>query len=77
MISLAVSTIGRLDYAVNCAGIGFKKSIGGTETPDWDRVLATNLTGVFFCVREEIRQMEEQEPRENGRVLSWTFADAN
>lgn len=66
MVSLAVSTFGRLDYAVNCAGIGFKKSIGGTETADWDRVLATNLTGVFFCVREQIRQMEQQEPRDNG-----------
>ncbi|KAI8648288.1 hypothetical protein NCS55_01498000 [Fusarium keratoplasticum] len=66
MIAEAVKAFGRLDYAVNCAGIGFKKAIGSTETPDWDRVLGTNLTGVFFCVREEIRQMEAQEPRDNG-----------
>ncbi|KAM5352775.1 hypothetical protein ACJ41O_005497 [Fusarium nematophilum] len=66
MISATVEAFGRLDYAVNCAGIGFKESIGGTEIPDWDRVLATNLTGVFLCVREEIRQMETQEPRDNG-----------
>lgn len=65
MVALAVNTFGRLDYAVNCAGIGFKGAIGSTGTPDWDRVIATNLTGVFFCVREEIQQMEKQTPREN------------
>lgn len=68
MIEETVKAFGRLDYAVNCAGIGFKKAIGDTETTDWDRVLGTNLTGVFFCVREEIRQMEAQEPRDNGYV---------
>lgn len=69
MVAETVKVFGRLDYAVNCAGIGFKKAIGDTETPDWDRVLGTNLTGVFFCVREEIRQMEAQEARDNGYVL--------
>ncbi|RBQ68200.1 hypothetical protein FVER53590_09978 [Fusarium verticillioides] len=66
IVSETVKAFGRIDYAVNCAGIGFKKAIGDTETSDWDRVLGTNLTGVFFCVREEIRQMEAQEPRDNG-----------
>jgi len=68
IVSETANMFGRIDYAVNCAGIGFKKAISDTETPDWDRVLGTNLTGVFFCVREEIRQMEAQEPRENGYV---------
>lgn len=54
MIAETVKAFGSLDYAVNCAGIWFKKAIGDTETPDWDRVLGTNLTGVFFCVRGPI-----------------------
>ncbi|KAL6918910.1 hypothetical protein ACHAPO_009193 [Fusarium lateritium] len=66
MIDATVTTFGRIDYAVNCAGIGFKKATGDTETPDWYRAIGNNLTGVFLCVREQIRQMETQEPRDNG-----------
>lgn len=66
MVNLAVETFGRLDYAVNCAGIGFKKAIGDTELPDWDRIMSTNLTGVFLSMREELRVMQQQTPRQNG-----------
>ena len=67
MVSLTVKTFGRLDYAVNCIGIGFK-AISDTQLPDWDTVVSTNLTGVFLCIREEIQQMEKQRPRDNGQI---------
>ncbi|KAF4964224.1 hypothetical protein FSARC_7858 [Fusarium sarcochroum] len=66
MIAETVRAFGRLDYAANCVDIGFKAIIGSIETPDWERILGTDLTGVLFCVREEIRQMETQEPLDNG-----------
>lgn len=54
-IAAAVHTFGRLDYACNNAGIiGTPAPI--PEYPDaaWDRVIATNLTGVWRCMKHEI-----------------------
>jgi NAD(P)-dependent dehydrogenase (short-subunit alcohol dehydrogenase family) len=41
---------GRIDYAVNSAGIAFKHEGGGAfaETKDYRKVLAVNLDGTFF-----------------------------
>ncbi|KAF2484016.1 hypothetical protein BDY17DRAFT_294794 [Neohortaea acidophila] len=55
---------GRLDYVVNCAGIGHKH-IGGAafaETQDWQRVLDINLNGTFFVLRAATRIMLKQSP---------------
>lgn len=55
------STFGRLDYAVNAAGIQ-QVELGSTaEISDevWAKTLAVNLNGVFYCVRHEIRLMLE------------------
>lgn len=52
------TTFGRLDAAVNCAGVtgpvGAPHEFGLEE---WNRVLAVNLTGVFLCARREIAAM--------------------
>jgi NAD(P)-dependent dehydrogenase (short-subunit alcohol dehydrogenase family) len=62
----AASLLGRLDAAVNCAGIvGPTLDLGERDSSrlrdvsdaDWARVLAINLTGVFNCVRSEMRAM--------------------
>jgi len=46
------STFGRLDILVNNAGIGgFTKPLHELPPEDWDRILNTNLRGVFFSVR--------------------------
>ena len=57
-------TFGRLDYAVNAAGIAFKHPGGAAfaETKDWRRVLDINLDGTFFILREAIKIMLKQEP---------------
>ncbi|WP_327752249.1 glucose 1-dehydrogenase (plasmid) [Sphingobium sp. SJ10-10] len=58
MVAHAVSTFGTLDGAFNNAGIG---SRGGalTDYPlnDWQNTLAINLTGMFLCIKHEVRQM--------------------
>ncbi|MDX1907923.1 MAG: SDR family oxidoreductase [Bacteroidia bacterium] len=49
---------GRLSGAVNNAGIeGPWGQLVAYPTDAWHRVLAVNLTGVFFCMREELRLM--------------------
>ncbi|KAK2616019.1 hypothetical protein N8I77_002738 [Diaporthe amygdali] len=62
LIKTTVETFGRIDYAVNCAGIGLKKPLADTELKDWDRMMGINMTGVFICMKAEINQMMTQEP---------------
>ncbi len=44
--------LGRLDILVNNAGIGsFGRPLHELPPEDWDRVLNTNLRGVYYCIR--------------------------
>ncbi len=46
------STFGRLDILVNNAGVGgFTKLLHELPPEDWERILNTNLRGVYFAVR--------------------------
>jgi NAD(P)-dependent dehydrogenase (short-subunit alcohol dehydrogenase family) len=63
MVNAAVETYGRLDCAFNNAGIeGGKAFVPTAEYSEeiWDEVIAINLTGVFLCMKYEIRQMLAQ-----------------
>jgi NAD(P)-dependent dehydrogenase (short-subunit alcohol dehydrogenase family) len=52
---------GALDYACNNAGMADSAPAWLDLTQDaWERVLAVNLTGVWLCMRAEIRQMLTQ-----------------
>jgi len=58
MVRHTMGTFGRLDYAVNNAGIEGKPA-GITDLPEeeWDRVLDINLKGTFLCMKYEARAM--------------------
>lgn len=62
MVNLAVSTFGRLDCAVNCAGVTGGISAPTHEYPDaaWAQNLAVNLTGTWYCLKAELAQMLKQ-----------------
>ena len=53
-----VASFGGLHLAVNNAGIrGESAPVGEQDAAVWDRVIATNLTGVFHCMRYELPMM--------------------
>jgi NAD(P)-dependent dehydrogenase (short-subunit alcohol dehydrogenase family) len=58
-VRTTVDTLGPLRLAVNNAGIlgELLAHTGEFETAVWNRVLATNLSGVYFSMRHEIPEM--------------------
>ena len=65
-IQEAVKHFGRLDCAFNNAGIGPDgvkipyAPLTQWSTENWDRVMETNLRGLFFCLKYELIQMQKQ-----------------
>jgi NAD(P)-dependent dehydrogenase (short-subunit alcohol dehydrogenase family) len=54
----AVDTYGRLDVACNNAGIGGEQNpTADYSLESWQRVLAINLSGVFYCMKYQIPAM--------------------
>ena len=56
-VSSHVQHFGRLDVAVNCAGVNHSSPAEELEPADWKRVIDVNLTGVFYCCQSEARAM--------------------
>ena|SRR2546421_2524714 len=52
MVSASAEAFGGVDILVNNAGIENQVPTMEMSLRDWDRVLRTNLTGVFLCMRE-------------------------
>lgn len=57
-VELALEKFGKLDIAVNNAGIGGATvPVGEYEPDEWNRVLGINLSGVFYGMRYQIPAM--------------------
>src|SRR6266571_2363938 len=70
LFDLTRATFGRLDLLFNNAGIG-APAVPLEELPyeTWQKVVDTNLTGMFLCTQEAIKIMKAQEPR-GGRIIN-------
>lgn len=58
LIQLAVSRFGKIDVAINNAGV--ETPLGPVQDAtvhDFDRVIGTNLLGVWLCLKYELRHM--------------------
>jgi NAD(P)-dependent dehydrogenase (short-subunit alcohol dehydrogenase family) len=58
-VALAKSRFGRLDIAVNAAGIANANPALEMETEQWQRVIDINLTGVWNSCKAEAELMQE------------------
>ena len=62
IVQRTVERYGRLDYAVNCAGItGTGLNTDATPSADYQKVMEVNIDAMFLCERAQIRAMLKQD----------------
>lgn len=61
MTNTIIKRYGRLDIAINNAGIGGAMArTADIRLEDWERVMSINASGVFYCLKLQIQQMLKQ-----------------
>jgi 3-oxoacyl-[acyl-carrier protein] reductase len=67
LVASTVERLGRLDVVVNAAGYFQDQLLGFMKPDDWERMVRTNLTGVFHVCRAAVREMLS---RRYGRIVN-------
>jgi 3-oxoacyl-[acyl-carrier protein] reductase len=57
LVSEAERAFGRLDVLVNNAGVGRFANVADLEPEDWDTVIGTNLSGVYYCTHAALPKL--------------------
>lgn len=71
-VAAAVSELGRLDGAFNCAGIlGALGNTGDLPLDGWKQIIDVDLNGVFLCTKHQVRTMAAQG---SGSILNMASA---
>jgi 3-oxoacyl-[acyl-carrier protein] reductase len=60
LVAAAVDAFGGLDILVNNAGVGVFERVEDLSAADWDRVIETNLSGVFYCTMSAIPHLKRR-----------------
>jgi len=70
MIDKVIEDYGRIDILINNAAV-FAESVRimDLEEEEWDRVMTTNLKGVFLCAKAVIKHMVKQK---SGKIVNMT-----
>lgn len=68
MVNTVLGRLGQIDILVNNAGVvGPEAPVRDLSEADWDRVIGTNLKGVFLCSRAVVPHMAK---RKRGAIVS-------
>ena len=67
MVDTIYEQFGRIDILVNNAGVTRDELLISMEREDWDRVIATNLGGLFNCTKSVAKYMMMQK---SGRIIN-------
>ena len=59
-IEAAVRRFGALDMLINNAGIGILKNVTDMSVEEWDSLIRTNLSGVFYCSHAAIPHLNRR-----------------
>ena len=57
MVSKVIKDFGKIDILVNCAAVITRKPAEEYPEEEWDRLMNTNLKGVFYCCQAVGREM--------------------
>jgi len=57
-----------IDVLLNSAGFSVFKEIEQIKKKDFDNMIGTNIAGVFYCMRECIKQMKKQ--KDGGQIIN-------
>ncbi len=60
LINKTVDLFGKVDVIVNNAGVGDSQGITDVSDETWDKVIAVNLSGTMYGIREASRVMKKQ-----------------
>lgn len=67
LISMTIDKCGRLDILVNNAGVAYKKRLEETTLQEYEKIMDTNLKGVFLCTKYAIPYLRESK---NGKIIN-------
>ena len=60
-VNHCIDSFGRLDIMINNAGIGGSLAYFEDQSnEEWHKIIAINQTGVFYCMKEALKQMKKQ-----------------
>ena len=55
-VKYAVEKFGRLDYIIANAGLGIFKPVDELTEEEWNDMIETNLTGVFYTLKASVEE---------------------
>lgn len=68
LVKTTLDNFGKVDILVNNAGITKDNIVARMKPEEWQKVLDTNLTGAFHCVRAVIKPLLKQ--KSGGRIIN-------
>jgi 3-oxoacyl-[acyl-carrier protein] reductase len=60
-VETVIANFGGLDVLINCAGVGVGTRVAEMSHEEWDRIIGTNLTGVFNCCKAALPHLRKRE----------------